>query len=190
MSVLRLAAVKKRFGSREVLRGLTFRVEPGEVYGLLGPNGAGKSTTFNLVCNLLVPDSGQVEVAGIPAAQCPAGTIGVVAQQVALYKNLSCAENLSFFGAAHGLAGAELRDRVRACLGKVGLTERRQSLVRELSGGMQRRLHVAVGLVHRPQLVILDEPSTGLDVEARHRQWALVRSLQDEGTAVLLATPA
>ena len=186
--MLHVHDVSKRFGDRQVLQGLEFHVDPGEVYGLLGPNGAGKSTTFNLICNLLVPDSGRVEVGGAPASSGSPGAIGVVSQQVALYRNLSCVENLEFFGALHALAGRTLRLRVETCLGQVGLSDRGRSLVRDLSGGMQRRLHVAVALMHEPGLFILDEPSTGLDVDARREQWALVRALQNRGVAVLLAT--
>ena len=186
--MLCLDRVSKRFGARAVLQELSFRVAPGEVYGLLGPNGAGKSTTFNLICNLLVPDSGTVSIAGAPAAAVRAGVIGVVAQQTALYRNLSCRQNLEFFGALHGFWGRRLQHRITECLEQVGLVDRAHSIVRDLSGGMQRRLHVAVALVHEPQLVILDEPSTGLDVESRHEQWALIRRLQQRGAAVLLAT--
>ena len=186
--MLELANVTKSFGARRVLDGLSLAVAAGEVLGLLGPNGAGKSTAFNVICNLLVPDSGTVTIAGRPAADAPRAALGVVGQAIALYKNLTCDENLAFFGALYGLRGPTLKARVEHCLAEVQLQDRRHSLARDLSGGMQRRLHVAVALLHDPRLVILDEPSAGLDVEARREQWAVVRRLQRAGKAVLLAT--
>jgi ABC-2 type transport system ATP-binding protein len=186
--MLDISHVHKSFGVRRVLQDLDLHVAAGEVYGLLGPNGAGKSTTFALICNLLLPDSGEIRIAGKLAHEASRSTLGVVAQQVALYQNLSCAENLAFFAHCYGLSGAAARTRTAACLDSVGLTERRNSVVRDLSGGMQRRLHVAVALVHSPRLVILDEPSTGLDVESRRDQWALIRRLKQANLTVLLAT--
>jgi ABC-2 type transport system ATP-binding protein len=114
--------------------------------------------------------------------------LGVVAQQIALYQNLTARENLEFFGALYGVRGARLSARVKACLHDVHLSDRASSVVHNLSGGMQRRLHVASSLVHEPRLVILDEPSVGLDVESRQHLWALVRKLQAQGSAVLLTT--
>jgi ABC-2 type transport system ATP-binding protein len=186
--MLDVSQVSKSFGPRRVLEGLDFHLASGEVYGLLGPNGAGKSTTFGLICNLLLPDSGEIRISGKLAHEVPRSILGVVAQQVALYRNLSCAENLAFFAHCYGLSRAAARERVAVCLENVGLVDRRDTVVRCLSGGMQRRLHVAVALVHSPQLVILDEPSTGLDVESRRDQWALVRRLQQANLTILLAT--
>ena len=186
--MLELADVTKSFGARRVLDGLTFTVRSGEVFGLLGPNGAGKSTAFNIICNLLLPDSGSVRVLGRASAEVPRAALGVVGQSIAIYKNLTCAENLAFFGALYGLRGEVLKARVAHCLAEVRLQDRQRSLARDLSGGMQRRLHVAIALLHDPSLVILDEPSAGLDVEARREQWAVVRRLQVAGKAVLLTT--
>jgi ABC-2 type transport system ATP-binding protein len=186
--MLEFANITKSFGTRRVLDGLTFRVRPGEVYGLLGPNGAGKSTTFNIICNLLVPDSGTVLVQGRPPSEQSRSVLGVVAQRIALYRNLTCRGNLRFFGEIYGLRGADLARRTDACLAEVHLTSRGPSLVRDLSGGMQRRLHVAVALMHAPDLVILDEPSAGLDVESRRELWGVVRRLQQAQRAVLLTT--
>jgi ABC-2 type transport system ATP-binding protein len=186
--MLKLSEVSKSFGARQVLAGLDFQVAPGEIYGLLGSNGAGKSTTFNLVCGLLLPDAGEILVCGQPARDAPRGSLGVVTQQITLYRSLTCAENLTFFGKLYGLRGSALEARVKAGLEEVGLGERSASLVRDLSGGMQRRLHVAVGLVHQPSVILLDEPSAGIDVESRRELWELVRSLQAAGRSVLLAT--
>ncbi|MGC4070220.1 MAG: ABC transporter ATP-binding protein [Polyangiaceae bacterium] len=186
--MLDVSHVSKSFGARRVLQDLHFHVGAGEVYGLLGPNGAGKSTTFSLICNLLLPDAGDITIAGKRVSEIAPSTLGIVAQQIALYRNLSCAENLAFFAHCYGLSRATARARVAACLDSVGLSDRRDTVVRNLSGGMQRRLHVAVALVHSPKLVILDEPSTGLDVESRRDQWALIRRLQQENLTIVLAT--
>jgi len=188
MTILSLDRVTKAFGDRKVLTDLSFTVGEGEIFGMLGPNGAGKSTTFNLICNLLLPDQGEVQLAGTTAALAPRGTLGVVAQNISLYKNLSCRENLAFFGSLYGLSGATLAKRVDACLADINLADRRNSLARDLSGGMQRRLHLGIALMHEPKLLILDEPSAGLDVEARRDLWALLRRLQQAGLAILLTT--
>jgi ABC-2 type transport system ATP-binding protein len=188
MTILSLDRVTKAFGNRKVLTDLTFAVGEGEIFGMLGPNGAGKSTTFNIICNLLLPDQGQVQLAGTTAASAPRGALGVVAQNISLYKNLSARENLAFFGSLYGLSGAALAKRVDTCLADINLGDRRNSLARDLSGGMQRRLHLGIALMHEPKLLILDEPSAGLDVEARRDLWALLRRLQQAGLAILLTT--
>ncbi len=188
IQMLHLSEVCKSFGTRRVLDALSFNVQPGEIYGLLGPNGAGKSTTFNIVCNMVVADGGQVAIGGRSPAEVPRRMLGVVSQQIALYQNLTVAENLSFFGAIYGLRSAELAERVNACLDDIQLSDRRASVVRDLSGGMQRRVHVAASLVYAPRLVILDEPSVGLDIESRQQLWSLLKRLQAKGTAILLAT--
>lgn len=184
--MLSVEKISKAFGQAVALDRVTFQVGPGEVFGLLGPNGAGKSTTFNIICNLLLPDSGTVRVDG--KSQTEKRTLGVVSQQIALYRNLCCEENLRFFGSIYGLRGQELDQRVALCLRDVQLADRRNSLVRTLSGGMQRRLHVAAGLLHNPKLVILDEPSAGLDLESRQDMWALIRRMQKDAKAVVLTT--
>lgn len=186
--MLQFWSVCKSFGDRLVLNELTFQIHPGDIYGLLGPNGAGKSTAFNVICNLTTVDSGTVAINGRPPGTTNKCLLGVVAQQIALYQNLSVSENLEFFGALYGLGGARLSDRVDTCIRDIQLADRRDTVVRNLSGGMQRRVHVAASLVHEPRLVILDEPSVGLDVESRQQLWALVRKLQSKGVAVLLTT--
>ena len=188
MTILSLDRVTKAFGARKVLTNLSFEVGEGEIFGMLGPNGAGKSTTFNIICNLLLPDQGDVHLTGTTASLAPRGALGVVAQTISLYKNLSCRENLAFFGSLYGLNGAALAKRVDTCLADINLGDRRNSLARDLSGGMQRRLHLGIALMHEPKLLILDEPSAGLDVEARRDLWTLLRRLQRSGLAILLTT--
>lgn len=186
--MLQIQGLHKSYGEKKVLRGLDLEVHAGEVYGLLGPNGAGKSTTFSLICGLLDPDAGTVEVAGQRASRATLPLIGVVSQDIALYEALTAAENLSFFGALYGLSGSTLKGRVDEYLRAVGLSDRAGTPVHELSGGMRRRVHIAIALVHEPKLLLLDEPSVGLDIESRESMAQLVRRLQSTGAAILLAT--
>jgi ABC-2 type transport system ATP-binding protein len=178
----------KAYGKRQVLNNLSLQIPPGEVYGLIGSNGAGKTTTINILCNLLQFDSGKVEIAGCKISAETKKLIGVVPQENLMYKNLTCVENLNFFARIYGLSGAERKQRVRECLILVNLLDRANSVVENLSGGMQRRLSMALALVHHPKLVILDEPTTGLDVEARYEIWELIRNLQQQQITVLLTT--
>jgi ABC-2 type transport system ATP-binding protein len=178
----------KAYGKRQVLNNLSLQIPPGEVYGLIGSNGAGKTTTINILCNLLQFDSGKVQIAGCNISAETKRLIGVVPQENLMYKNLTCAENLNFFARIYGLSSAERKQRVRECLILVNLLDRANSVVENLSGGMQRRLSMALALVHHPKLVILDEPTTGLDVEARYEIWELIRNLQQQQITVLLTT--
>lgn len=186
--MLQINNLCKSYGQRPVLRNLSLNIVPGEVYTLLGPNGAGKTTTINILCNLLKADHGTVLINGQPASNKTKRLIGIAPQENLLYKVLSCAENLRFFGQIYGLRGQALKQRVQACLAAVKLSDRADSPVETLSGGMQRRMNIAVALVHQPKLVILDEPTTGLDIEARYEIWQLIRQLQRQGITVLLTT--
>jgi ABC-2 type transport system ATP-binding protein len=188
VTFLRLSEVGKSFGARPAVSQLCFELALGEIVGLVGPNGSGKSTVLSMVCGLLEPDAGRVELGDPPGARRVASELGAAFQQVALYEALTCEENLSFFGSLYGLRGPRLRGRVAACLHDVQLEARRGSLARELSGGMQRRLHLAAALLHEPRLIVLDEPTAGLDIEARTGVWALCRKLRLERRAVLLTT--
>lgn len=178
----------KSYGQRPVLQNLTLNIAAGEVYALLGPNGAGKTTTINILCNLLRADHGTVLIDGQPASDKTKRLIGIAPQENLLYKQLSCAENLKFFGQIYGLRGHVLQQRVRDCLAGVNLSDRANSPVETLSGGMQRRMNIAIALVHQPKLVILDEPTTGLDIEARYEVWQLIAQLQQQGITTLLTT--
>lgn len=184
--VLDIQNLSKTFGQRAALTDLFLSLAPGEVYGLLGPNGAGKTTTINLLSGLLRPDTGQVLIAGEPASDRTKPYLGIMPQQNLLYQSLTCAENLSFFAKVYGLT--ERSHRVRTCLRLVDLQDRADHVVSALSGGMQRRLSLAVAIVHQPKLVVLDEPTTGLDIEARYDVWELIRQLRHEGVTVLLTT--
>lgn len=186
--VLDIQNLSKTFGQYQALADLTLRLVPGEVYGLLGPNGAGKTTTINLLSGLLRPDTGQVLIAGELASEKTKARLGIMPQQNLLYQSLTCGENLAFFAQIYGLPKALRAKRILTCLKAVMLEDRADSVVGTLSGGMQRRLSLAVAIVHEPKLVVLDEPTTGLDIEARYGVWNLIRQLQQQGVTVLLTT--
>ncbi len=186
--MLSIKNLVKFYGNRLVLQNLTLHIRPGEVYGLLGPNGAGKTTTINILCNLLSPDSGEITINNQPISQATKKLLGVATQENLLYKSLSCEENLNFFARIYGLSREERREQVRAALKAVKLADRAKCPVETLSGGMQRRLNIAAALVHYPKLLILDEPTTGLDIEARYEIWELIRRLKSQGMTILLTT--
>ena len=183
--------LRKRFKERLAVDGVGFEVAPGETYGLLGPNGAGKTTTISMICGLLRRDGGEVTVAGASLDRDPGqvkAAIGYVPQDVALYPDLSGLENLRFWGRMYGLAGRDLAERVETTLEVVGLTERAGDKVGDYSGGMERRLNIAAGLLHRPRLLVLDEPTAGVDPPSRNAILTQVEALGGEGVGVLYTT--
>jgi ABC-2 type transport system ATP-binding protein len=186
--VLTCKGLAKRYGERQAVDDVGFTIDEGEAYGLLGPNGAGKTTTIAMLCGLLERDAGEVVVAGRPLGGRDPGVkraIGYVPQEIALYPELTGAENLAFFGRLYGLAGAGLRRRVAAGLDVAGLTDRGGDRVKEYSGGMRRRLNIAAGLLHEPRLLVLDEPTVGVDPQSRNAILDSVAALSAAGTAVL-----
>lgn len=187
---LRVRALSKSFGQRTAVDGIDLTVQPGQIVGLLGPNGAGKTTTLNMICGLLPPGSGSVDICGLPAGRSreARALLGLVPQEVALHVQLTAEENLRYFGALMGLHGRAVRERLEHCLGTVGLSDRRSEPVHAFSGGMQRRLNLAVALMNSPQLLVLDEPTVGVDPQSRNSILAHLRVLADDGCAVLLAT--
>ncbi|MFZ4639185.1 MAG: ABC transporter ATP-binding protein [Nodosilinea sp.] len=186
--MLTLDRIGKDFGAKSVLQDLNLALEPGEIYGLLGPNGAGKTTTINIICGLLRADQGRVLMQGQPVNRQMKTWIGVVPQSNLLYGSLTCQQNLSFFGRLYGLSRQQCQQRIQVCLEAVDLLNQRYTPVEGLSGGMQRRLSLAAAMLHRPRLVILDEPTTGLDIEARHEVWQLIRQFRTMGVTVLLTS--
>ena len=189
--VLRCAGLQKRFDERVAVADVGFTIAPGETYGLLGPNGAGKTTTISMICGLLTRDGGEVIVAGRPvdthAVEAKAA-IGYVPQEIALYPDLSAEENLRFFGSLYGIPGAELEARVARALDTVALADRATDRAQGYSGGMQRRLNIALGLLNDPALLILDEPTVGVDPQSRNAILESVARSSDEGTAILYTT--
>jgi ABC-2 type transport system ATP-binding protein len=171
--------------------GVSFRAEAGAIFGLLGPNGAGKSTTIGCISGLLLPSAGQARVLGHDVAREPRAAkaaLGVVPQELALYEEVSAHENLLFWGEACGLTGAELRRRVGEVLELVGLLDRAKVAVKKFSGGMKRRLNFACGVLHRPRVLLLDEPTVGVDPQSRVRLLDLVREQARQGACVLYTT--
>src|SRR4051812_47187201 len=190
-ALLAVDAITKRYGSRDALRGVTFAVHPGEIVGLLGPNGAGKSTTISILASLLRPDSGTVAVAGHPlprAARAAKREIGFVPQHVALYPTLTARENAGFFARMHGLRGNTARDAATQALRLVALDGRADDVVETFSGGMRRRLNLACGILHAPHVILLDEPTVGVDPQSRERIYEAVTALARGGAAVLYST--
>lgn len=187
-SMLKISRLSKRFGERQALNELSLNLPPGEIYGLLGPNGAGKTTALNMLCGLLKPDSGEILLKGQPVSERTKLLVGVMPQQNLLYQSLTCAETLFFLARIYGIAKKDRAQRVSDCLTAVNLGDRANDVVGDLSGGMQRRLSLAAAIIHQPKLVVLDEPSTGLDIEARYEVWELIRSLKQQGVTVLLTT--
>ncbi|OIQ89903.1 putative ABC transporter ATP-binding protein YbhF [mine drainage metagenome] len=188
MSALRLADIDKTLGARRVLDGLNLTIEQGEIYGLLGPNGSGKSTAINILCNLLDPDRGTVEIDGRPASAAARTALGICPQDIALYRDLYPAENLRFFAEIYGLAPSHASRRIAELVGLFGLETFARTPVSALSGGWQRRVNIAVALVHAPTLLVLDEPTAAVDVKARQELWLIIEALKKEGMTILLTT--
>ena len=189
--VLECRDLHKSYGDRKAVDGVGFHIDLGETYGLLGPNGAGKTTTISMICGLLKRDTGEVAVVGesIDVGETEAKKwIGYVPQDLAIYPDLSAEENLAFFGKLYGLSGTDLRNRIDQVLEVTGLVDRREDKTEEYSGGMKRRLNIGIGLLHEPRLLILDEPTVGVDPQSRNAILDSVEELSGEGMAVLYTT--
>jgi len=182
--------IRKSFGKTIAVDGISFEVRPHEIFGLLGPNGAGKTTIVNMAVGLLKPDSGTVALSGFGSPRDPKVRvkIGVAPQTLSLYDDLSAQENLECFGKVYGLRGAKLRERVAWSLDFVGLSERKNDRVSNLSGGMKRRLNLAVALVHNPEYLILDEPTAGVDPQSRIAIFDNIEQLKKDGCTIIYTT--
>jgi ABC-2 type transport system ATP-binding protein len=181
----------KSYGPREVVAGLTLRANSGEILGLLGPNGAGKTTTVSLLCGLLKPDRGSVTLDGEPIAGDASAVkrrIGIAPQELALYEDLSAIRNLELFGALYGVARAQLTGAAARALELVGLTGRAKDKPATFSGGMKRRLNIACALVHDPDVLLLDEPTVGVDPQSRNAIFSNIEALRDHGKTVIYTT--
>jgi ABC-2 type transport system ATP-binding protein len=189
--MIEASGLVKSFGSLRAVDGVGFQVRKGELYGLLGPNGAGKTTTMSMLAGLLAPDEGQIRFDGVDLAVRPLEVkrqLGVVPQEPALYETLSARENLRFWGGLYGLAGRELGAAVDRVLELVGLADRASEPIRRYSGGMKRRLNLALGLVHGPRAVLMDEPTVGIDPQARLKILDAVKGVTASGTTVIYTT--
>jgi len=188
--MLTLTNIRKSFGSTVAVDDVTLAIRPGEVFGLLGPNGAGKSTIIGMATGLITPDAGTVTIQGLGSPTDPKVRmkIGVAPQSLALYMELSANENLAFFGKLYGLYGKALSARIAEVLDQVGLAQRADDRVKAYSGGMQRRLNLAVALMHDPALLLMDEPTAGVDPQSRNNILELVKTLAQRGRTIVYTT--
>ena len=189
--MIEVQQLRKQYGDTTAVKDVTFTARPGEIFGLLGPNGAGKTTTIGCICGLLTPTAGHVRVLGHDVVRdgiAARRSIGVVPQEIALYEDLSARENLSYWGGAQGLRGKPLRSRIDDVLELTGLLDRAKEPVKQFSGGMKRRLNFACGIVHQPKVLLLDEPTVGVDPQSRVRLLELVREQARAGACVLYTT--
>jgi ABC-2 type transport system ATP-binding protein len=188
-SIIRLDSLRKSFGAITAVDGISLEIARGETFGLLGPNGAGKTTTLSMIVGLLAPDSGSVEVGGAdPMQPATRRRIGICPQSVSLYPELTGRQNLTFFARLQGLTGQALRERVDWALEFAGLTDRAGGRVGTYSGGMQRRLNLAAGLVHDPEIILCDEPTVGVDPQSRNHLFESIERLRDQGHTILYTT--
>ena len=187
--MINIVNFRKSFASVVAVDGLSLTVQKGELFGLLGPNGAGKTTTVRGICGLLKADAGDLHIAGMsPTDMSVRKKVGLAPQNLALYMDLSAEENLSFLGRLYGLSGSYLRERIDWCLDFAGMQPRRRHRVKTYSGGMQRRLNLAAALVHNPAILVLDEPTVGVDTQSRSAILDSILELREQGRTILYTT--
>ena len=188
--MLVISNIVKRYGTRVAVDDLSLEARPGEILGLLGPNGAGKSTTMHVATGLLRPDAGSVSIGtyGPPTLPAARRRLGLVPQNLAVYDLLTAEENLAFFAQLYGLSGSALKARVDAALAFVGLGDRRRDRVHTYSGGMKRRLNIAAAVLHEPELVLLDEPTVGVDPQSRNAIFDSIEALKAQGRTLVYST--
>ncbi len=189
--MLQVDRLSKRYGERVAVDAISFSIAQGETVGLLGPNGAGKTTAISMICGISKPDSGEVTLGGVKLTQDANALkrrVGLVPQDLALYEELSAWANLQLFGGLYGLGAAELQPRAQAVLALVGLTDRSADRVKTFSGGMKRRLNIAGALLHEPDLILLDEPTVGVDPQSRNAIFDNLEELKRRGKTLLYTT--
>ena len=195
--MIKVTSLEKRYGELVAVRNLDFEIKRGETFGLLGPNGAGKSTTISMIVGLLNPDGGDIRIgnhdeingeAGRPSNPLTRKRIGISPQSLSLYEELTANENLSFFASLYGLRSKEIKDRVNRTLEFSGLTDRRNGRVETFSGGMKRRLNIACALLHEPEILLLDEPTVGVDPQSRNHIFESIETLKESGLTVIYTT--
>ncbi len=191
MSAISVSGVTKRFKDVIAVSNVSFDVKKGEIFSLLGPNGAGKTTLLKIICGILPPDSGEVKVLGINVFENPFEAkrrIGYVPQENIVYDRLSGWENILFYASLYGLSSAQVKERAKEIVERLGLESRIKKHVKTYSGGLRKRLSLAVSLIHNPEVLILDEPTVGLDPSARREFWKIIEDLRRDGITVLMAT--
>lgn len=187
-NILSIKNLKKSFGEKEVVRELSFDVNKGDILGFLGPNGAGKSTTINMIAMLLDKEGGDVFFDGKDVSKNNIEfkkSLGLVPQDIALFSDITAYENVKFFCSLYGIKGAELKKRTKEALEKVGLWNRKDDFPDSYSGGMKRRLNIACSIAHKPKLLIMDEPTVGIDPQSRNNILEVTKELSDEGTTII-----
>lgn len=190
-NIVEVHNLKKQYNDFQAVKGLDFVIKQGEIFGFLGPNGAGKTTTISMLSTLLTPTSGTASVCGfdlVKQANEVKRRIGLVPQDLALYPTLSAKDNLEFFGSIYGLRGKELKDRVNWALELVGLADRAKDAIDKYSGGMKRRINIAAGLLHNPEILFLDEPTVGVDPQSRNYIFENIEHLNKTGLTILYTT--
>jgi ABC-2 type transport system ATP-binding protein len=190
-SILEARNLVKNYGDFAAVKGISFDIEEGEIFSLLGPNGAGKTTTISMLSTLFLPTSGEATIGGHPITREPMAVrnlIGVVPQDLALYEDLTARENLAFWGQMYGLSGKKLKERIDQVLEQIGLTDKAKNRVKTYSGGMKRRVNIGVGLLHKPRLLFMDEPTVGIDPQSRRAILDSVKDLNKQGMTVLYTT--
>lgn len=186
---LEINGLVKRFGALTAVDGISLTLMPGECLGLLGPNGAGKSTLIRAIVGRVIPDAGSVSIFGNAAQTAAArAALGWVPQELAIYPRLTCAENLAAFGSYHGLSGAKLKKQAAWCLEWASLEDRAKTIAGTLSGGMKRRLNMAAGIIHSPRIVLMDEPTVGVDPQSRNRIFEMIEALRAQGASLIYTT--
>ncbi len=189
--ILVVQNLEKSYGDFKAVKGVSFSVAKGEIFGLLGPNGAGKTTTISMITGLFPPSAGKIQIGGLDLNKDTNATkrmVGLVPQELALYPTLSARDNLDFFGRIYGLKGRELKERVQSMLEMVQLADRADEPVENYSGGMKRRVNIAAGLLHRPEILFLDEPTVGVDPQSRNAIFESVEALNRAGMSIVYTT--
>jgi ABC-type multidrug transport system, ATPase component len=190
-TILEISQLSKTFGAKKALENVSFSIRKGTCFGLLGPNGAGKSTTMKILTGIFSADSGNIRMFGSDAAANHAAVqqqVGYVPQEITLYDKLTAMDNLVFFGGIYGIRGKQLKDRIADVLKITGLSDRAKDPVKNFSGGMKRRINIACALLHQPKLLILDEPTVGIDPQSRNHIFDMIRHLRDIGITVIYST--
>ncbi len=187
-NVITIKGLTKKYDKKVAVDYISLEIKQGEIFGLLGPNGAGKSTTLNMLCSLIKPTSGDMEIFGLPPEKNRKminGKIGYVPQELAIHENLKAWENIELFAALYGLKGQQLKTRIEEALSYVKLEEHRNHFVKTFSGGMKRRLNIACALAHQPKLLIFDEPTVGIDPQSRNFILKMIQKMNEEGATIL-----
>ena len=191
MDAIKIDSLMKRFGDFIAVDNININIKEGEIYGLLGPNGAGKSTTIGIMCGLLKPTNGKIEILGVDVTKSMKNQnklIGLVPQEIALYGELTAYENLKFFGQLYNLKGRELEESIDRVLDFIGLQDVKKKVANTFSGGMKRRLNIGCALIHSPKIVIMDEPTVGIDPQSRNHILQSVKKLNESGVTVIYTT--